>query len=173
MRKERRFRLMINVFQGKMLARFVAYWFIYQITLWNFLFLWQLMAEGKGNPLEQYARFFSAHYPMLICFAIVVPFFAWDAMKFSHRVAGPIYRLQQTIRAVAADDPIRRVKLRNGDYLLEVADDVNDMLESLEERGVLTIDRSTGRTKPVETATPDKSAASDASHDESLSSHLA
>ena len=53
MRKDRRGRLLINEFQGKLLWRFAAYWLFYQFTLWNFLFGCQLFAEGPGNPLEQ------------------------------------------------------------------------------------------------------------------------
>jgi hypothetical protein len=147
MLKNRRSRLMINRFQGKLLWRFVAYWFIYQFTMWNFLFGWHVLREGRGNPAEQHLRFFQAQYPMLIVFAILVPFFAWDALKLSHRVAGPIYRLRQTIRTIIAGQPVRRVKLRDGDHLTEVAEDVNEMLLTLEERGAITIDRSAPRTK--------------------------
>ena len=150
MQNNRRTRLLVNRFQGKLLWRFVAYWFIYQFTMWNFLFGCQLLREGRGNPAEQHLRFFISNYPMLIVFAIIVPFFAWDALKLSHRVAGPVYRLRQTIRAITAGQPIRRVKLRDGDHLTEVADDFNEMLLALEERGAITIDRSAGRPKVAE-----------------------
>ncbi len=155
MNKNRRSRVMVNQFQGKLLWRFVMYWLIYQVSMWNFLFCWQLLGEGKGNPLEQYYRFVGVNYPTLFCLAILVPFFAWDAMRFTHRVAGPIYRLRQTIQAITAGDSVRRVKLRNGDQLNEVADDINELLEVLEERGAITIDRPPGRTGVVAPAGPE------------------
>lgn len=139
---ERRFHVMVDEFQGKLLWRFVAYWLIYQFALWNFMFCWQLLSEGKGNPVEQFHRFFNEHYPMVLCFAIFVPFFAWDAVKFSHCVLGPLSRIRQTIRAISAGETIREVKQRNGDHLTELVDDLNVLLEALEERGVVVIDRS-------------------------------
>ena len=155
MNKNRRCRVMVNEFQGKLLWRFVMYWLIYQVSMWNFLFCWQLLGEGKGNPLEQYFRFVGVNYPTLFILAILVPFFAWDAMRFTHRVAGPIYRFRQTILAITAGEPVRRVKLRNGDQLNEVADDINDMLEVLEERGAITIDRPPAKTGVVASTGPE------------------
>jgi hypothetical protein len=151
MDKNRRSRVMVNQFQGKLLWRFVMYWLIYQVTMWNFLFCWQLVGEGLGNPLEQYFRFVGQNYPALFCLAVLVPFFAWDAMRFTHRVAGPIYRFRRTIQAITAGEPVRRVKLRNGDQLNEVADDINEMLDALEERGAITIQRPPAKLSCVAT----------------------
>lgn len=109
----------------------VAYWFIYQVTLFNFLFCWRLLSEGSGNLLEQYGRFIVDYWPIFICFLIVVPALAWDAMKFCHRVAGPIVRFRQVSRDIALGKPVRRVKLRDGDELLDLQDDFNAMLDRL------------------------------------------
>jgi hypothetical protein len=140
MQKERRFRFMVNEFQGKLLWRFVMYWVIYQFTLWNIMFFWQVLAEGKGNVVDQYGRFVAAQYPMLLCLVVLVPFFAWDAVKFSLRVAGPLYRIRMTIQAIEAGRTLRPVKLRDGDYLQEVIDDLNSLIVFLEERNFVTID---------------------------------
>jgi hypothetical protein len=146
---------MVNQFQGKLLWRFVVYWLIYQISVWNFLFCWQLFGEGRGNPLEQYVRFVGVNYPTLFCLAGLVPFFVWDAMRFTHRVAGPICRFRRTILAIAAGEPVRRVKLRDGDHLNELAGDINEMLDALEKRGAITIDRSSRKTDGGAPADPE------------------
>jgi len=152
MGRNRRTQLLINEFQGKLLWRFTAYWVFYQFTLWNFLFAWQVLREGPGNPIEQYGRFCASSYPMLFVLVFVVPFFAWDAAKFSHRVAGPIYRVQQTLRRVIDNEPVRLVSLRTNDELTEFADQVNAMLLALEDRGAVTIDRP--KTKRGDDMTP-------------------
>src|SRR5262245_23886899 len=100
MARERRFRFLVSEFQWKLLLRFVMYWVIYQFTVWNIMFFWQLLTEGQGNVLEQYGRFVASQYPMLLCVVVLVPFFAWDALRFSLRVAGPIYRIRATIKAL-------------------------------------------------------------------------
>jgi hypothetical protein len=176
MNKNRRSRVMVNQFQGKLLWRFVMYWLIYQVSMWNFMFCWQLLGEGHGNPLEQYYRFVGVNYPGLFCLAILVPFFAWDAMRLTHRVAGPIYRFRQTILSITSGEPVRRIKLRDGDHLNEVADDINEMLDALEERGAITIDRAPGKTLLVASADPQvrlDDGLEDSPKDESLASPTA
>ncbi len=137
--RDRRFRLLVNPFQYKLVKRVFLYWLIYQLSLWNFLFFWRLIAEGRGNPWEQYVRFFRDFYPMLFCFALVVPFFALDALRLSHRVVGPMNRFRSAMRQITAAQPVRRVRLRNGDELDDMLHDFNAMLEALQRRGALTL----------------------------------
>lgn len=55
-----------------------------------------------------------------------------NAWRFSHRVAGPMYRLNKTLEQVQEGDLTVRANLRKGDFLVEVADGMNDFLEWLE-----------------------------------------
>jgi len=132
---------MVNDFQGKLLWRFVMYWFIYQFTLLNIMFAWQVFNEGKGDMMEQYARFIGGQGPMLICLIVLLPCFAWDALRFSLRVAGPLHRIRTTIREIeSGQTKMRPVKLRDGDYLQEIIDDLNAMIVYLEERNCVNVD---------------------------------
>jgi hypothetical protein len=135
--KDERSRIWVHRFQSKLLLRVVAYWFLYQFSLWNCLFTWRLLAEGKGNLLEQYGRFCLDYYPMLLCFLVLVPFFAWDAVRFSHRLVGPIVRFRRAMQAIAAGQPVQPIRLREGDYLVELQQDFNVMLAALEQRGLM------------------------------------
>lgn len=128
---EQRKHKIVNQFQWKLARRMIAYWLIYQITLFNFLFCWRLIAEGTGDLLEQYGHFVADYWPIFVCFVIVVPALAWDAMKFCHRVAGPIIRFRQVARDLAERKPVRRVRLRHNDELKELQNDFNAMLETL------------------------------------------
>ena len=140
--KDRRSRLIVNQFQSKMLLRILAYWFIYQCTLWNFLFCLNLLEDGTGSFLEQHLRFFRGHYPILICLVFLVPFFAWDAIRFTHRVSGPIHRVRQTIRAITAGKTVSRIRPRKGDQLQDMVGEFNGMLEFLQQQGVLKLSDS-------------------------------
>lgn len=140
MSKEGRARIWISPFQTKLFIRFAVYWLLYQVSLWNFLFVWRLLKEGRGDLLEQYGRFFGEFYPLLLCFLLIVPFFAWDAVRFSHRIVGPIFRFQQTIKAMAEGKPVRPVKLRQGDYLVDFQNDFNAMLYTLQRQGAIGIE---------------------------------
>ncbi|MFH1726137.1 MAG: methyl-accepting chemotaxis protein [Elusimicrobiota bacterium] len=50
----------------------------------------------------------------------------------SHRWAGPIYRFERSARAIATGDLTHRVSLRTGDELMELQDEINAMVASLQ-----------------------------------------
>ena len=133
---DERKKIWINVFQTKLFIRIAVYWSIYMITLMNLLFVWRLIVEGPGNPLEQYLRFLVRFAPALILVALLMPAVAWDAIKYSHRLVGPLVRFRKTLQDMAAGNPVQPIKLRNGDYLTEMRDEFNAMLEALQRLGV-------------------------------------
>ena len=111
---ERRRQKLVDRFQYKLIIRMVSYWLIYQVTLWNLMFCLQLLRTGGGDFFGQYLAFLRESSPMLICFAVLVPAFAWDAVRFYHRIAGPIVRVRRTARDIAADRDVRPIRLRRG-----------------------------------------------------------
>jgi methyl-accepting chemotaxis protein len=52
----------------------------------------------------------------------------------SHRVAGPLHRMGEVARQVAKGRHHERVRLRDGDYILDFTEDFNDMLDGIEAR---------------------------------------
>src|SRR5947209_4299916 len=114
---EERSRIWIDGFQSRLYFRVIAYWLIAVISVWNFLFVWRLVEEGKGDPLEQFTRYCVELYPVLICFAVLVPFFAWDAVRFAHRLVGPLVRIRKAVRSLAAKEVLRPIQRHAGDYL--------------------------------------------------------
>ncbi len=50
----------------------------------------------------------------------------------SHKMAGPVYRFEQTCKAIAKGDFSQRVHLRQGDQLMELQDEFNKMMDRLE-----------------------------------------
>jgi hypothetical protein len=126
-----------------------GYWLIYQVSLWNLVFVWRLLHEGPGNLLEQYAQFCRDYAPALVGSLALLPILAWDAVKFAHRLVGPVHSLRKTLRTMAAGEPVRPVRLRQGDFLTELRDDFNTMLEAFQRRGVPVL-------KPADPAAPDQ-----------------
>ena len=51
----------------------------------------------------------------------------------SHKMAGPVYRFEQTCKAIAKGDFSQRVHLRKGDQLTELQDEFNKMMDKIEE----------------------------------------
>lgn len=52
----------------------------------------------------------------------------------SHKMAGPVYRFEQTCKAIAKGDFSQRVRLRQGDQLVELQDEFNKMMDEVEKR---------------------------------------
>jgi hypothetical protein len=144
---DERKKVWIDSFQTRLFLRMGGYWLIYQVTLWNLVFVWRLLQEGPGNLLDQYGRFCLDYAPALLGCLVLLPFLAWDAVKFAHRVVGPVYSFRKTLRALAAGEAVRPVRLRRDDFLTEMRDDFNAMLEAFQRRGVPVL-------KPAEPATP-------------------
>ncbi|MCA8943165.1 MAG: hypothetical protein KDB80_11450 [Planctomycetes bacterium] len=61
---------------------------------------------------------------------------AYNALKISHRVAGPLYRMRAVMDEIRDGKSDARIRIRPADYLQEFADDLNAFLEwSEQQRG--------------------------------------
>jgi nitrogen fixation/metabolism regulation signal transduction histidine kinase len=76
------------------------------------------------------------YLPVGVCLLLLVPVIAWDAIRFTHRLVGPMVRFRNTMQTIAEGETVRPIRLREGDYLTDLRDDFNHMLESLQRRGV-------------------------------------
>ncbi|MDP3981885.1 MAG: hypothetical protein Q8Q33_10780 [Chlamydiota bacterium] len=69
----------------------------------------------------------------LVLALIVVGFaVAYLTIRFSHRVAGPIYHIRAALDQVLSENYSVRVQLRKGDLLSDFADDVNLLIDKLD-----------------------------------------
>jgi nitrogen fixation/metabolism regulation signal transduction histidine kinase len=75
----------------------------------------------------------------VVALLTLVPPLTLDAVRFAHRLVGPLYRFRKTIQAVAAGEPVGLVQLRRGDFLTDLKDDFNAMLRRLEQNGFVLL----------------------------------
>lgn len=87
----------------------------------------QLRHEIHQNDIRFMVKLFSS----VFFIGLLVSFFA---IRFSHKIAGPIYRLKSTITSVEQGDLSARVRIRQSDYLHDLVNGFNRMLESIENR---------------------------------------
>ena len=52
----------------------------------------------------------------------------------SHRIAGPLYRFEQTLKDIDKGDLTYRFKLRHGDQLIQLAESINKFTEGMDKR---------------------------------------
>ena len=136
MNHEDRKRVWVDEFQTRLTKRIATYLVLFLVVLFNFLFAWRMLSEGTHDPAEQLLGLLSDYLPVGICLLVLVPVMAWDAIRFTHRLVGPLVRFRRTMQGIAQGQAVRPIKLREGDYLGELRDDFNQMLESLQQRGV-------------------------------------
>jgi methyl-accepting chemotaxis protein len=56
------------------------------------------------------------------------------SLYLSHKWAGPVYRFERSARVVGEGDLTHRVHLRRGDELMELQDEFNAMVQSLQDK---------------------------------------
>jgi sensor histidine kinase YesM len=133
---EERKKVWVDPFQTKLSLRIGGYLVVFFIVFCNFLFAWKMWDEGPTDPAQQFVDIFRSNLPVFICLLVLVPVMAWDTIRFSHRLVGPLVRFRQTIQAIADGEAVQPIKLRDGDYLIEMRDEFNLMLEELQKQGV-------------------------------------
>ncbi len=79
-----------------------------------------------------YDNFSTIAYGFIYKLLIYVVFVVLISAILSHRMAGPIYRFEQTCKAVAKGDYSQRVHLRKGDQMMELQDEFNKMMDHIE-----------------------------------------
>jgi methyl-accepting chemotaxis protein len=136
---EERKKVWVDPFQTRLSMRIGGYLAVFFVVFLNFLFAWKMIDEGPFDPAQQFLDTLRSNLPVIICLLVLVPVMAWDTIRFSHRLVGPLMRFRKTMQAIADGEAIRAIKLREGDYLTEVRDDFNKMLEELQKRGVAVI----------------------------------
>ncbi|MBR2865068.1 MAG: HAMP domain-containing protein [Elusimicrobiaceae bacterium] len=80
-----------------------------------------------------YDHFPALAYSFIYKIIIYVVFVVLISAILSHRMAGPVYRFEQTCKAIAKGDFSQRVHLRKGDQFTELQDEFNKMMDRVEE----------------------------------------
>jgi methyl-accepting chemotaxis protein len=136
---EERKDIWIDPFQTRLMMRIAAYLVVFFVVFLNCLFAWKMIEEGPVDPARQFFEMAHNYLPVFICLLVLIPVMAWDTIRFSHRLVGPLVRFRKTMRAIAGGEAVRPIKLRDGDYLTELRDDFNKMLQELQRRGIEVI----------------------------------
>jgi hypothetical protein len=132
-------RIWIDPFQTGLIIRITIYCFLYQGIAWLFQILAGQLATACAAIGISGSLFDSPLAHTLWAVVILLPPLTLDAVRFAHRLVGPLYRLRKTVQAIAAGEPVTLIRLRKGDLLGDFADDFNVMLKRLEENGSIVL----------------------------------
>ncbi|MEW6056164.1 MAG: hypothetical protein AB1540_06080 [Bdellovibrionota bacterium] len=99
----------------------------------NIYFFWEFVKKGKdlGLPPDHvFFQFLAEQRGTMNMIFLVTAIFAFTflvayGIYLSHRVAGPLYRLQKFLQDMASSNSVQECQFREKDYFHEVADAVN------------------------------------------------
>jgi hypothetical protein len=136
----KRRKVWIDRFQTTLSIRLAIYFLLYQVALWVVFFI-----NGRLTALGESMGWTGPSCGMILTPVVAIGLallFIFDAVHETHRVVGPLYRFRKTIQAVTNGEEIALIKLREGDYLQDLKDDLNAMLRALEQRGAVHLSAS-------------------------------
>jgi len=134
-------------FQYRFLAHFVGFSilgiFIANAIVFGYYF-WRsgydvstqfLFQVKSGGPLHRISLLELLGPAMAASIAIATAISTWIGLRFSHQIAGPLYRFEKTFRDIRRGQRIESVTLRKHDEFKEVAGELTRMLKWLWKRG--------------------------------------
>lgn len=106
----------------------ISYTFVLAVAL----FLPPILKLASGSSLEEQAaaaaQFLALSDRLWPAIMISVPIFMVVSFWVTHRFAGPVYRLEQSLKQIASGDLGFQVRFRSGDDLQELAALVNQII---------------------------------------------
>lgn len=92
------------------------------------------VTESVTFPPELGGRFKLVLPPILFNNLIIMIIISILGVLYSHRIAGPVYRMQKDIEKVLAGEKGVRVQLRKNDKLKDLAEKLNALIDSYEKK---------------------------------------
>ncbi len=93
-----------------------------------------LLAEKLANVYPQgrlVAIINTVNLRIMLSVLLLTPFVAYIGIYLSHKIAGPIYRMEKFLGSMSKGDLSSRIVLRKGDELGTVADSINALNDSM------------------------------------------
>lgn len=140
MAKYKRSRLLVDkAFQLRLLVRMGMYFVIYMLTMLHVGFVIEVMQNLASEGLQMdvgdaYLAFLWKYRPLLFSFVIIAPILVYDLLKFSNRVAGPLYRCRRIMLDLAEGKPVTEFVPRKGDFMKELFEAFNVLIKAVTER---------------------------------------
>ncbi len=128
--KKRKTHLVDWQVQGTILRQAIIQWFLFASVGALLFGIFQILLGG--GPQKPWSHHWQATWPMaasmFVSLLLLMPKFVIDSLKMSNRFTGPIVRLRQTLREIAAGKPYKKITFRDSDLWREVADELDDAL---------------------------------------------
>jgi methyl-accepting chemotaxis protein len=124
---------------GRIVARVLAYWVCYHLVLWGGIFAYQYLsyrsATHSGDSNAAYDQFIASFLKASLWFLIyaltVGAAITWNITRITHRIVGPLKRVEATLERLSAGESVQAIKFRKGDLISSLEQAFNQYLTSL------------------------------------------
>jgi hypothetical protein len=133
MLERRRRRLLIDrPVQTALMLRTASYWLFCLVVVGSLLVIWEVFTGPAERSTNALAAAIERYSPAMFCSLILLPLLLCDVLKLSHRFVGPVWRLRQGLRQIAAGERPETMKFRKDDFWPEMAGEFNAVVEQVE-----------------------------------------
>jgi hypothetical protein len=156
--KYKRTRLWVDpAFQFRLLFRMGFYLFLYTLILLHVGFASDLMADlGNNGPRQSfqayYLEFLGRQRFFLFAVLLSLPVILYDLVRFSNRIAGPLYRCRRVMQEMASGKPVAEFQPRKRDLMRELFRTFNDLIRAWNVRVSAGVNGHRREAKAAETA---------------------
>jgi hypothetical protein len=122
-------------FQGRLLFRIGFYMLMYALLVWHIGFTFEVLMSIARNGFSKgmstiYMEYLRSQTPLLYAFAVIAPILLYDMLKFSNRVAGPLFRCRRVMEEMAEGKQVPEFIPRKHDLLREFFQAFNALITS-------------------------------------------
>jgi len=121
--------------QGALVWRLVSYWafawlvVVMLVTIVAAMF--SIAAEGVTLTAVLSRAMGHLWFPVVISI-MVLPIMVRDCLRLSNKFAGPVLRFRRAMQQLADGEQVQPIKLRDGDFWQDLADDFNRFLAQVQ-----------------------------------------
>jgi hypothetical protein len=101
------------------------YLLLYAVIVWHVGFVYEVLANVATRRLNDgiedlYLEYLGQQKPLLFALVFTLPIFLYDLLKFSHRIAGPLFRCRRIMEEMASGKPVPEFKPRKNDLMQDL-----------------------------------------------------
>jgi HAMP domain-containing protein len=159
--KYKRSRLWVDDFQTRLLCRMGFYLLVYAVAVWHIGFAFDVLANVAANGfrkrfVELYLEYLATLKPLLLAYCVTAPLLLYDLLKFSNRIAGPLFRCRRVMDEMAAGKPATEFRPRQRDFMGDLFRAFNGLIRAWNARVGPGTNGQAGETNGTATRTEEK-----------------
>lgn len=117
--------------QKSLVYRIILHWLAFFLVSFFVAFCLQFFNDPFRSFPEHFVELWWRHGFVFLVMFVLLPVFAYDAIRVSNRFAGPVSRLRKTIQELANGEETQPLEFRENDFWRKLAEEFNGMVDKL------------------------------------------